>query len=112
MTKVYALYYNPLMRILIAIITILFSIPFFSLTIQAEDVIWCLPGTGTDAVACQPCIPGPYNICVPDTGIFDFIFSPAHDTSAASNLALILVILSTILIANYFLIRKYLTVRK
>lgn len=60
-------------------ITITFILVFASLftlpvmTLQAEDVKWCVAGTGTDAVPCQPCVPGPYKICVPDTGLIEFI---------------------------------------
>lgn len=89
--------------ILITIIGIFFS----NINIQAQNVTWCLPGTGTDAVPCQPCIPGPYNICVPDTGIFDSFFENTENTSNIEIFAIGLLILGFILVINYFLIKKY-----
>lgn len=93
-----------------AIIVVLVS--FFILPTQnvfaAEEVKWCASGTGTDAVPCQPCVPGPYKICVPDTGLIEFIQTGDVSELGPVDIAGVSLLgLGVLLLINSRLIKKF-----
>jgi hypothetical protein len=68
-------------RVLFIMITFITVSFLSSLQVNAQARL-CVPGTGGNGQpACQPCNPGPYNICVPETGIIETIsedLNPVH----------------------------------
>lgn len=74
----------------------------------ATDVKWCMSGTGTDEVPCQPCVPGPYKICVPDTGLIEFIQTGDVSELGPVDIAGISLLgLGVLLLINNRLIKKF-----
>jgi hypothetical protein len=76
---------------------------FFPKQSVLAQVRLCQPGTGTDTVACVPCTPGPYNICVQETGI---IFNDEGEIDRMGYIIITLIMLGGVAFALNGLIIK------
>jgi hypothetical protein len=95
------LYSEFLSIIFFSLVTIALFFPNQSALAQER---LCQPGTGTDTVACVPCTPGPYNICVQETGI---IFNEEGEIDRTGYIAIVSIMLGGVALAlNALIIRR------